>query len=54
MNDTKIYLITFKDENTQKIMVSHGIGNNTLKNICLPPEELRFFRPKQDDAGYYI
>lgn len=52
MNDTKIYLITFKQGN--EILVSHGVGNNTLENYCLPPEPLANFRPKRDEIGLYI
>lgn len=53
MNDTKIYLITFKDKNDNRL-VSHGIGNNTLDNYCLPPEPIRNFEPRKDEHGLYI
>lgn len=33
-----IVLICFKDEETGQILVSHGVDDDTLKNIPIPPE----------------
>jgi len=52
--DTKIYLITFKNETTGEVLVSHGVGNNTLKNVCLPQESVRNFNAKHDNIGIFI
>lgn len=53
MTDSKIYLMTY-DENGKRF-VSHGVGDETLKNYVLPQEPLSEFRPfYQDDNGYYI
>ena len=56
IDDTKIYLMTYIEKGLygDKVMVSHGVGNNTLKNHCLPPEPLSFYNPKHDEAGPYI
>ena len=58
MEDDKIYLITFEhidehDGHTQ-MLVSHGVGNNTLNNYCLPPDPLYCFPVKYDECGPYI
>lgn len=58
MNDTKIYLITIKEKNEKtgkiEIIVSHGVGDNTLKNYILPNETLDSFKPNKDDNGHFI
>jgi len=59
MTDSKIYLITCEIEcdrtkGKKIVIVSHGIGNNTLQNYCLPPEPLSEFKPKHDHNGAYI
>lgn len=53
IDDTRIYLITFKDDKG-RVFVSHGVGNNTLENYCLPPEPLSAFKPSKDENGVYI
>lgn len=65
--DTKIYLVTCLEEySNEKVqgcpiklrhpytVVSHGVGNNTGRNYCLPCERPEFFKPKFDDIGMYI
>ena len=52
-DDTKIYLVTFRDVNL-KLCVSHGAGNNSLRNYCLPQETIESFNPKRDSIGYYV
>jgi hypothetical protein len=37
-----------------KIMISHGVGNITLKTYCLPPEPLKNFNPSRNELGYYV
>lgn len=62
MKDTKIYLITCMAEverngyptGRKELVVSHGVGNNTLKNYVLPTEHPTYFHPKRDAAGEYI
>jgi hypothetical protein len=39
----KIVLITCKDEDTGKIVVSHGI-DELMRNVILPCETLNYFR----------
>ncbi len=56
LTDDKIYLMTYTEEGPlgDRVVVSHGVGNNTLKTHCLPPEPLSFYNPKHDEAGAYI
>lgn len=63
MQDTKIYLITCVSDvldasgnktGRKEVIVSHGVGNKTLKNYCLPSEPPHTFRPKKDSEGLYI
>ena len=56
MSDTKIYLVTFVGMGPlgERTLVSHGVGNNTLSNHCLPPDPVSFFNPKYDGVGPYI
>ncbi len=57
MQDTKIYLVTFmeRQKNNQVLkMVSHGVGNNTLLNYCLPPDPPHAFPTRHDEVGIYI
>lgn len=63
MEDTKIYLILCEEEirsihghpiGRKRTVVSHGVGNNTLRNYCLPPEPPENFKPKRDAEGIYI
>ena len=46
----RIYLITYCDNDYGKL-VSHGVGEDTLKIHCLPPEPLNNFSPQFDAAG---
>jgi len=62
MKDTKIYLITCQTDvltkgvptGKKEAVVSHGVGNNTLKNYILPTDHPSSFNPKRDDQGLYI
>lgn len=63
MRDTKIYLITYLEDITdrygiptgkKRTIVSHGVGNNTLRNVVLPQEPPESFAPKRDEEGLYI
>lgn len=45
----RIYLITYVHGNER--VVSHGVGEDTLKNYILPPEPLRNFCPKYDKSN---
>jgi len=48
----KIRLITYSANGQQ--LVSHGVEEDSLKNVCLPPEPLSTFNPKRDGLGFYI
>lgn len=61
MEDTKIYLIycELAEEDSlgiptgvKRTVISHGVGNNTLKNYVLPEEIVG--PTYNDDAGQYI
>ena len=63
MEDTKIYLITCVVDvegrfgypiGKREVLVSHGVGNNTLNNYCLPCDPPRAFNPEYDEQGVYI
>ena len=63
MEDDKIYLITcetdVRDKQGRKTgrvetVVSHGVGNHSLRNYILPCDSLRCFNPKFDGEGAYI
>lgn len=63
MEDTKIYLIECKSNvygrdghptGETEIVVSHGVGDMTLTNYCLPAEPIVNFNPKRDEGGMYI
>lgn len=50
--DTKIYLITFEEDG--RLLVSHGVGNLSLKNYILPVMPVSDFKPLQDQEGFYL
>lgn len=50
--DSKIYLITFMENG--KELVSHGIGDATLKTYCLSVDPVKDYKPKKDYEGWYI
>jgi len=50
--DSKIYLITFMENG--KELVSHGIGDATLKTYCLLVDPVKDYKPKRDREGWYI
>jgi len=63
MKDTKIYLIAENVEvldeldlptGKKELIVSHGIGNDTLMVYVLPNQPLKEFLPKSDDVGFFI
>lgn len=63
MKDTKIYLITCvvdvldargNKTGRKETVVSHGVGNNSLTNYCLPTDPPHTFRPKVDSEGIFI
>jgi len=53
MQDTKIYLVLCKDEKGHDI-VSHGVGNITLRDHILPCEPVASFNPKKDAEGWFV
>lgn len=48
----KIRLITYRESGIE--MVSHGVDENTLRTVCLPPEPVATFRPQKDEGGWYL
>lgn len=48
----KIYLITFMENGEE--LVSHGIGDVTLKIYCLLVDPVNYYKPKRDYEGWYI
>lgn len=55
--DDKIYLITVKETDERGItetIVSHGVGNDSLKNYVMPNLPLFYFKYFQDDGGIYV
>ena len=56
--DTKTYLITTTERNRRtgrtEAIVSHGIGNNTMKNYILSQDPLHCYAPQRDAEGPYI
>ena len=52
--DERIYLITYKETNKDsfyhgRILVSHGVGNFSLRQYCLPSEPIEHFEGKKYD-----
>ena len=46
-------LVTYVDEKTRERLVSHGVREDDLSNVCLPPEPVRNFNPKQGPGYLY-
>lgn len=50
--DTKIYLITYMEKGQE--LVSHGIGDFTLKTYILSQDPVAHYAPKRDFEGWFI
>ncbi|WP_224962615.1 hypothetical protein [Geomonas subterranea] len=52
LQDSKIYLITFMEKGQE--LVSHGIGDVTLKTYILSQDPVSHYKPKRDFEGWYV
>ena len=53
--DQRMYLITYKETDRDSFyygrsLVSHGVGDVTLRAYCLPPEPIEHFDGKKYDV----
>lgn len=52
IQDSKIYLITYMEKGRE--LVSHGIGDATLKTYIISQDPVTHYKPKRDDEGWYV
>lgn len=52
LRDSKIYLITYMEKGRE--LVSHGIGDYTLKTYVLSQDPIGHYKPKRDYEGWYV
>ena len=48
----KVRLITYSEKGQE--FVSHGIDEDTLQTVILPPDPVASFSPKRDILGFYV